>query len=191
MSNWDDVAGKVEFNLQLISELLINTVPYSSQVLDFGCGYGRVTNELYDLGYKSICGVDSSLEMINRGNNEFPHLELNYSKGSQLPFSDSSFDAIVTCAVFTCIPEAQVRVNVVSELLRILKPNGVIYLAEFCSDESLFFTSGVGVPMWHGTQVEIENIVDGFVLEKSIVVNNQTMTGHNSKACHVVVRKII
>ena len=54
-----------------------------------------------------------------------------------------------------------------------------------------FFTSGVGVPMWHGTQVEIENIVDGFVLEKSIVVNNQTMTGHNSKACHVVVRKII
>ncbi len=45
--------------------------------------------------------------------------------------------------------------------------------------------------MWHGSQAEIENIVDGSVLEKSIVVNNQTMTGHNSKACHVVVRKII
>lgn len=191
MSNWDYVADKVEFNLQLISDLIINTVPYSSQVLDFGCGYGRITNELYGLGYKGICGVDSSLEMINRGNNEFPHLELSHSKGSQLPFSNSSFDAIVTCAVFTCIPEAQIRVNVVSELLRILKPNGVIYLVEFCSDEGRFFTSGVGVPMWHGTQIEIENIVGGLAVEKSIVVNNQTMTGHNSKACHIVARKII
>ncbi|MGF1702229.1 class I SAM-dependent methyltransferase [Photobacterium makurazakiensis] len=191
MSKWDDVADKVEFNLQLISELLINTVPYSSQVLDFGCGYGRVANELYSLGYKSICGVDSSLAMINRGNNEFPHLELSYSKGSRLPFLDASFDAIVTCAVFTCIPEEQIRVNVVSELLRVLKPNGIIYLAEFCSDEGRFFTSGVGVPMWHGTQSEIENIVNGLIIEKSMVVNNQTMTGHNSKACHIVARKII
>lgn len=191
MSNWDDVAAKIEFNLQLISELLINTVPYSSQVLDFGCGYGRITNELYNLGYENIIGVDSSFEMISRGKNEFPYLDLSHSKESRLPFSDASFDAIITCAVFTCIPDEKIRSNVVSELSRVLKPNGVIYLAEFCSDENLIFTAGVGVPMWHGTQTEIENIVNGFELEKSIVISNQTMTGHNSKACHVIARKII
>lgn len=189
MSNWNDVAEKVEFNLQLISDLLINTVPYSSHILDFGCGYGRITNELYDLGYNNIVGVDSSLEMINRGKNAFPFLELSHLKGDRLPFSDASFDAVVTCAVFTCIVDMNVRSNVISELVRILKPNGVMYLVEFCSDESVFFTSGVGIPMWHGTQSEIENIVNGFKITKSIVVNNQTMTGHKSKACHVVARK--
>ncbi|PKH07229.1 class I SAM-dependent methyltransferase [Moritella sp. Urea-trap-13] len=189
MSNWNDVAYKVEFNLEIINELLTDRLPSSSQVLDFGCGYGRITNQLHGLGFKNITGVDSSLEMINRGTNEFPYLELNHVMGTPLPFPDESFDAVISCAVFTCIRDQKIRANVVSELLRILKPNGVIYLAEFCADESVLFTSGVGVPMWHGTQADIKSIVSEFKIEKSLVINNQTMTGHNSKACHVVARK--
>ena len=64
-------------------------------------------------------------------------------------------------------------------------------MAEFCSDKGKIFTSGIVIPMWHGTQVEIGKRVNGLMLEKSIVVNNQTMTGFNSKAFHTMARKVI
>ena len=189
MTEWDCVADKVEFNLKIMSELFVDIVPRTGKTLDFGCGYGRVTNELYELGFKDIVGVDSSTEMINRGENEFPHLELIYLPQLDLPFADASFDTVMACAVFTCIPDKKIQTLVVSELFRVLKPNGVVYLAEFCSDDSIYFTSGIGVPMWHGRQNEIEDMFNVFSLEKSVVVDNKTMTGHRSQACHIVVRK--
>ncbi|ACJ28667.1 hypothetical protein swp_1908 [Shewanella piezotolerans WP3] len=53
------------------------------------------------------------------------------------------------------------------ELRRVLKPNGVLYLAEFCSEQSQRFASSAGVPMWHSQQRELKLILDGFNIEKS------------------------
>lgn len=97
---------------------------------------------------------------------------------------------ILTCAVFTCIPNKNTRAQVLTELYRVLKPQGVIHLAEFCSEQGITFTSGIGVPMWHGTQQDIEGMLNSFTIEKSSVIDNKTMTRHASRACHVFARKI-
>ncbi|OEF27248.1 class I SAM-dependent methyltransferase [Vibrio rumoiensis] len=191
MSEWDAVADLVNFNLEISVSDLLAFVPVESKILDFGCGYGRVTHQISELGYSKIIGIDSSKEMISRGLSEYPELDLRYLSGDVLPFADSEFDSIITCAVFTCIAEQNSREKVLSELRRVLKPNGVIYLAEFCSEFSLRFMSGTGVSMWHSKQIELEALLTGFNIETSILVETSTMSGHESKASHIIARKII
>lgn len=191
MSEWDSVAESVDFNLEILAEDFVTTVSQDAKVLDFGCGYGRIANQLHHSGYRFLTGVDSSKEMINRGLIENSHLDLRHILGSILPFSDNEFDSIVTCAVFTCIPNQDLRKQILIELRRVLKPNGVLYLAEFCSDESHRFTSGAGVPMWHSQLSELKGILDGFNIEQSRVVKSLTMSGHASHVSHIFARKTI
>lgn len=76
MSDWDYVAELVNFNLPISRDAFIATVPFESNILDFGCGYGRITQEISELGYNKIIGIDSSQEMINRGLSDYPKLDL-------------------------------------------------------------------------------------------------------------------
>ena len=67
---WDSVAKSVNFTLNIDLQEFRNHVPLNSTILDFGCGYGRVTNKLFNLGYESVVGIDTLFEMIARGNHE-------------------------------------------------------------------------------------------------------------------------
>ncbi|EGU60369.1 type 11 methyltransferase [Vibrio nigripulchritudo ATCC 27043] len=191
MSEWDSVADTVNFNLKISINEFLAAVPFGSKILDFGCGYGRITKQLSDLGYSDVVGIDSSKEMVSRGISEDPELDLRHSSTEVLPFSGGEFDSIVLCAVLTCIPEQNSRNNVLSELRRVLKPQGVIYLAEFCSDQSLRFMSGTGVSMWHSSKSELERLLKDFKIESSKVVDTPTMSGHESKASHIIAQKVI
>lgn len=190
MSEWDSVAARVNFNLKISTDDFIVSVPFESKILDFGCGYGRITKQILDLGYREVIGIDSSKEMVSRGLSECPELDLRYLSAEVLPFPDGEFDSIVLCAVLTCIPEQSCRNNILSELHRVLKPQGIIYLAEFCSDQSLHFGSGTGVSMWHSSKAEFEALLTNFNIESSTLVDNSTMSGHKSKAIHIIARKV-
>ncbi|MEZ9232276.1 class I SAM-dependent methyltransferase [Vibrio amylolyticus] len=191
MSKWDNVADKVTFNLEISISDLIGSVPLDSKILDFGCGYGRISKQLNAVGYSKTVGVDTSKEMINRGRVDYPFLDLRHLESNQLPFADNEFDAVITCAVFTCIPCVETRKQILAELSRILKPNGIIYLAEFSSPKNIKFTSGQGVPMLHSSQKNLEELLTQFTVNSSRVVNVSTMSGDNSYACHIIARKII
>ncbi|KXF81914.1 class I SAM-dependent methyltransferase [Enterovibrio coralii] len=191
MSEWDAVAALVDFNLEISVSDFLASVPVGAKVLDFGCGYGRVTHQIVELGYSNVIGVDSSKEMISRGLSEYPLLDLRYLSSDVLPFSDNEFDSIVTCAVFTCIPEQNTREKVLRELRRVLKPNGVIYLAEFCSEHSRRFVSGAGVSMWHSEKRELETLLVDFDIKTSRLVETSTMSGVASLASHIIARKVI
>uniref|UniRef100_Q0HWJ5 Methyltransferase type 11 n=1 Tax=Shewanella sp. (strain MR-7) TaxID=60481 RepID=Q0HWJ5_SHESR len=190
MNEWDSVAGLVNFNLQISTNDFVAAVPFESKILDFGCGYGRITKEILELGYSKVVGIDSSEEMVNRGLSECPELDLRYLSTEVLPFSDGEFDSIVLCAVLTCITEKSSRHTAMSELHRVLKPQGIIYLAEFCSDNSLRFVSGIGVSMWHSSKEELEGLLKDFNIESSTLVDCSTMSGHKSKASHIIARKV-
>ncbi|WP_394203536.1 class I SAM-dependent methyltransferase [Shewanella waksmanii] len=189
MSKWDSVASCVDFNLEISTPDLLNIIPTDSKILDFGCGYGRISQQLYSLGYLNLVGVDSSPEMINRGLTEFPHLDLRFSKSAKLPFRDNTFEAVITCAVFTCINDIAERMSVFEELTRVLKPQGIAYLAEFSSQESIKFDSGQGIPMWHSSHYELENLIKPMSLLVSKQSNTETMSGYKSYVSHIFAQK--
>ena len=191
MNEWDSVADLVNFNLQISIDEFVAAVPFESKILDFGCGYGRITKQISELGYSEVVGIDSSKEMVNRGLMEHPELDLRHLSTEVVPFYDGEFDSIVLCAVLTCIPDQSSRNNVLCELHRVLKPQGVIYLAEFSSDKNMRFVSGTGVSMWHSSKAELEGLLKGFTIESSTQVNSSTMSGHQSQASHIIARKVI
>ncbi|MFN3234086.1 MAG: class I SAM-dependent methyltransferase [Gammaproteobacteria bacterium] len=125
----DPIVFEDPINIEKLSQYL----PMHASVLDFGCGYGRITNELYQSGFEDVKGVDISPKMLERAKNTFPHLEDNLFiyNGETLPFEDDSFDAITAFTVLNAIPTDALLEKIFIEFRRILKKSGIIYLYEF------------------------------------------------------------
>lgn len=186
---WNKVADDVNFNLEIDFNRFSNEVPSEHKILDYGCGYGRISNQLWGCGYKNIVGVDSSQKMIERGNEEYPYLHLSAVSGSSLTFPDHSFDAVVACAVFTCITDHEVRLSQISELCRILKPDGLLHMVEFCSESSKLFTASVGVPMLHSSPQELRDLVGTLQVVSEEIKKTNTMGGSPANSYSVFARK--
>ena len=73
---WDLVAKDVDFNLEIDTDEFMRQVSTDTSILDYGCGYGRTCKLLNSIGYNNILGVDTSPEMIKRGNLLYPHLKV-------------------------------------------------------------------------------------------------------------------
>jgi SAM-dependent methyltransferase len=98
-----------------------------SQILDFGCGWGRMTRFfLKDLVPDNLYGIDVNSEMIDICLNTVR--QGNYSVGTPEPptkFANNSFDVIYAYSVFSHLSEF-VHIKWVEELSRILKPGGIL-----------------------------------------------------------------
>lgn len=106
-------------------EFLKDYVMQGDQVLDFGCGNGRLLAFLKDkfISYK---GVDVSEKLIRLAKERYPNEAGNFLKiGSDatLPFYDNSFNKIFSIAVFHHFPPEYAE-NVAKELYRVLSPGG-------------------------------------------------------------------
>ena len=182
IETWNSVAHKVNFNLEINTPEFKRIVQRNTAILDYGCGYGRTCQVLNSMGYSNIVGVDSSPEMIQRGNSEYPHLSLLQSNEIEIECPDSHFGAIVLCAVLTCTPEYQAKVNILAEINRLLGHGGIIHMVEFCSEEEKTFESDFGVAMNHQQPSELKKLVGSFRELKSEIVKVKTMTGRKAKA---------
>lgn len=127
---WETTGSAKTFTHPLDPALLDAYVPRSARVLDYGCGYGRLTAELAGLGYRDVRGVDVSAALIARGRREHPELDLMRWAGFPLPFEEGSFDAALLFAVLTCVPRDEDQSAIVGELGRLVRPGGVLYLSD-------------------------------------------------------------
>jgi SAM-dependent methyltransferase len=128
---WDKVAPVKEFTTPFQMEVFQNYVSKNASILDIGCGYGRTLNELYNNGYKNSIGIDFSGKMIERGKNTFPHLTFEITEKGKTKYSENTFDAVILLAVLTCILSNEEQMELLNEIRRILKPEGVIYINDF------------------------------------------------------------
>ena len=179
---WNSVALEVDFNLEIDISVFKKLVPIETTILDYGCGYGRICNQLNMAGYLNLVGVDSSPEMIRRGNCKFPHLSLHHTQGSNLQYPNGQFGVVILCAVLTCIPEQQAKQDILAEIERLLIPGGILHVVEFCNEASRIFESQLGVIMHHQKPSELQELLDVFTELKFEIVQTQTMGGKNAKA---------
>lgn len=110
----------------------------AAPILDFGCGYGRSLNELAGRGFNNLHGVDLSEGMIARAKQEFQALnaKLSVLTGSEVPYANQSFEAILLVSVLTCIPDSEKQRKLIDEIKRLLKPGGKLVLCDFLLSES-------------------------------------------------------
>lgn len=99
-----------------------------SEILDFGCGCGRITRHLKDLTNSSITGSDINHTPIlwAQKNLKFARFITNGISDS-LPFENDSFDLVFAVSVFTHLSE-RLQKHWMGELTRILKPGGALLI---------------------------------------------------------------
>ncbi|AKA68854.1 class I SAM-dependent methyltransferase [Clostridium scatologenes] len=134
---WNNVAYKKEFTTPFHFEAFEKVVGKDAFILDVGCGYGRTLQQLYKHGYDNLVGIDFSKKMIERGKNQYPYLDLRVKNKKEIEFENNSCDAVILFAVLTCIIDDKEQLDLIKEIKRVLKPNGVIYINDFLlnSDE--------------------------------------------------------
>lgn len=91
-----------------------------SKVLDIGTGSGHIAHELAKRA-KKVVSVDLVDERKEKSGYEF-----HVVKDESLPFDDETFDVVVTNHVVEHTPNQKKHLT---EVYRVLKPGGVIYLA--------------------------------------------------------------
>ncbi|MBI3634549.1 MAG: class I SAM-dependent methyltransferase [Candidatus Yonathbacteria bacterium] len=108
-----------------------------ASVLDLGCGNGR--NLIYLAGSFDMRGVgyDFSQEAINQAKRESAGLPLSYgvqSIADPIPLLDNS-QTIVLDMMTSHFLSANERRNLISEIVRVLKPGGWFFFKTFLLDE--------------------------------------------------------
>ena len=111
--------------LGAFSELVLATG--SPDVLDIGCGPGRITAFLAALGL-SPRGLDLSPAMVGLARDLYPNLDFDIGTMSALPHSDASFAGLVAWYSIIHIPDAELA-GVFAEAARVLRPGGWFQLA--------------------------------------------------------------
>lgn len=105
-------------------------IDISHDVLEIGCGYGRLMNDVAD-NVKSITGIDISHEVLeitknlvcDRKKNAF----VKFNDGISIPFGDDTFDIVYSFSVFQHITKHMVYIYL-KEIDRILRYNGVMFI---------------------------------------------------------------
>ncbi len=108
------------------AKLGISLTP-ESQILDFGCGWGRfIRFFLKDFLSENIYGIDVAPEMVDICRQTVRYG--NYSTVKPKPpagFADNTFDVIYAYSVFSHLSEA-VHIQWIEEFSKILKPGGIL-----------------------------------------------------------------
>jgi ubiquinone/menaquinone biosynthesis C-methylase UbiE len=101
-------------------------------VLDVGCGLGANLEHLANLGVNTITGIDISYHQIESTKTIFNEYHPSIFKSlcfvtadaAKMPFSDGSFDALVSADTFEHLDDLKATLQ---ECARVLKPGGFLY----------------------------------------------------------------
>ena len=91
------------------------------KILEVGCGAGRLTNYLTQRGF-NIIGFDISRSLIEEGDMRYPDAIKLLASGDSMPFSDSTFDVVLSFDVLEHIPDLNEHIL---EVRRVLKKGGL------------------------------------------------------------------
>jgi len=107
---------------------LIRRYSQGRRALDFGCGAGRSTRFLRDLGLE-VTGIDISQAMLDQARALDPsgdYYLVRNNIGSQ--FETGSFNVILAAFTFDNIPTDEAKADTVSGLRDLLATNGTLFL---------------------------------------------------------------
>jgi len=141
---WDSVAGTKTFSHPLDLNRFRAFVDRGARILDYGCGYGRLSGELYAAGYRDVTGVDPSPRMIERSRVAYPQITFDVLKGTSLPFADASFDAVLLFSVLTCVIDDDGQRAIVADIARVLRRGGIVYVSDHRKNQEICDRYSVG-----------------------------------------------
>jgi ubiquinone/menaquinone biosynthesis C-methylase UbiE len=144
---WDENPGRVKMAHD-VAKAIRDTIPLKPDmdVMDFGCGTGLLALQLQPAVH-SIMGVDSSQGMLDilsakireNGMKNVTTQHIDLDNGGVL---DGQYDLVVSSMTLHHIPDIQ---PLFDHFARILKPAGLLAIADLDCDEGKFHESNDGI----------------------------------------------
>lgn len=113
--------------LAMIDHFLSQLALPSQDVLDAGCGTGRMSHYLTERGCR-VHGVDVSAGMIAMARRDHADIDTRVASITKLPFADARFDGILYWYSVIHVADADVAAAF-REARRVLRPGGVVLVA--------------------------------------------------------------
>ena len=103
------------------------------RILEVGCGGGGVLAEFLGYGASScnLFGVDLLNDRLIHAHHWLHGPGFANADGQSLPFPSESFDLVMQYTAISSVLDASIRRNICAEMLRVLKPNGMILSYDF------------------------------------------------------------
>jgi SAM-dependent methyltransferase len=106
------------------------------RVADIGCGTGNWLLDFVKWGAspRDLCGIDLDESRLEHARTRLPEADIVLGDASTPPWPDASFDLVTQFTVFTSILDPDMKLGLAAEMLRILKPSGLILWYDFRVD---------------------------------------------------------
>jgi SAM-dependent methyltransferase len=160
------------------SKSLQGRLPAGARLLDAGCGRGRNTRYLAQLGF-AVYGCDLSLTAAKLAKSQIQSaglvVDFQVADLSRLPYPGQLFSAAVCVHVLPYNLKAGI-VNGLRELRRVLQPAGWLYFDLLDCDDAEYgrgieierntFLDSDGVPIHFSSRLEIDELLIGFTVDR-------------------------
>ena len=119
--------GRID--IYVLDQILKGRYAPDAVILDAGCGTGRNLQWFYDNSF-SLYGVDANASSIEAAKKKYVNLSDNFSVQNLavLSFEDATFDHVLCSAVLHFAQNTSHFLNMFSELVRVLKPGGSLFI---------------------------------------------------------------
>lgn len=108
-----------------------------ASILDIGCGYGRVLEDLRALGFRNVTGIDPSLSMVQAAQAKHSAATILHSTANALVGQGETFDGCLLLGVLTSLQRDELVESLLEDVRRLTRPGGIVVVADFltCQDE--------------------------------------------------------
>jgi len=160
---------------------------------DMGCGPGHVARYLHERGMQ-VCGVDLSPEMVERARRLNPGITFMQGDMLGLDAADGAWAGIVAFYSIIHIPRPDV-VRALRELKRVLRPDGLLFLAFHVGDDVVHLDEWLGqtvdVDFFFFRAGEMEGYLQaaGFEIEEVNERDPYPDVEHQSRRAYILARK--
>ena len=99
------------------------------KILEVGCGTGYWLREFIKWGAlpENVTGIDLLADRVSKARRLCPPaVRIQCASAAQLPFANERFDLVLQSTVFTSILDPDLKRRVAAEMMRVVKPEGVI-----------------------------------------------------------------
>lgn len=160
--------------------------------LDLGCGNGKTSQALIARG-ANVTGIDfseSAIASCRKLIGDAARFEV--ADVRSLPFSDGSFDAVVSVHVLEHVPAEDIS-KAVGEVMRVIRPGGCLYLK--CFAEGDMRSDGKkedvrnGILYRYSSEEDIRELFSGYEFVSLDLIEDPTRFGTVRRRYECVIRK--